>query len=329
MNPRRVLLLTGVLALLGLGFALARSAGAPAAAPPASTLAPALGADRLSFTLPGFGRVAYYLDGRGSGRPLVLVTSINAAASAYEMRPLFEEYRGRRPVYLLEWPGFGSSDRLDVRYTPELMTSALRHLTSLIGADVDVVALSLGSEFAARASLAEPRIRSLALISPTGLGSAQGSTQTAAASHSQRAERLYRTLSNPLWAGALYRVIASRPSIRYFLSGSFQGPPDEGLIRYSFLSSHQPGARFAPLAFIGGLLFTPDAYGELYRRLSVPVLVLYDQDRFVNFDRLPEFAARSGVRAVRIAPTRGLPQFEQLGQVRAALDEFWATPGGS
>ncbi|MGI8748558.1 MAG: alpha/beta fold hydrolase [Deinococcus sp.] len=329
MNKRRALLLTGALALLGLGLALAWTAAPPvqAASPTASTLAPAVSADRLSFTLPGFGRVAYYLDGRGSGRPLVLVTSINAAASAYEMRPLFELYRGRRPVYLLEWPGFGSSDRPDLRYTPELMTSALLGLVELIGADVDVVALSLGSEFAARASLSEGRIRSLALISPTGLGSAQGSTQTAAAG--QRAERLYRRLSNPLWAGALYGLIASRPSIRYFLSGSFQGPPDEGLIRYSFLSAHQPGARYAPLAFIGGLLFTPDAYGELYRRLSIPVLVLYDQDRFVNFDRLPEFAARPGVRAVRIAPTRGLPQFEQLGQVRAALDEFWAAPGGS
>ncbi|WP_189087507.1 alpha/beta fold hydrolase [Deinococcus ruber] len=325
-----------LLGLLVVGFAgaqaLTSQAGssqlttlpAPAGSmPPTSTLTAAFSADRYSFVLPDFGNVGYYVDKTGTGRPLLLLTSINAAASAYEMRPIFQAYRGSRPVYVLEWPGFGSSDRPDVRYTPELMTSALKAMVDIIGADVDVVALSLGSEFAARGALTEPRIRSLVLISPTGMGSAQGTTQEAAAT--EKAQNLYNGLAYPLWSGALYALIASPPSIRYFLSGSFEGAPDQGLVDYSYVSTRQPGAKYAPLYFISGLLFNADAYNALYSKLTQPVLVLYDKDRFVNFDRLPEFvAAHPNAQAVRITPTRGLPQFEQMQQVKAALDAFWA-----
>jgi hypothetical protein len=44
------------------------------------------------------GRVTLYGSHEGKGAPLLLVHSINAAASAYEMRPLFQYYIGLRPV---------------------------------------------------------------------------------------------------------------------------------------------------------------------------------------------------------------------------------------
>lgn len=290
-----------------------------------TVLEPALAANRAYFALPGFGRVGYYQDPRGTSRPLVLVTSINAAASAYEMKPIYDSYAGARPVYVLEWPGFGSSDRLDVRYTPDLMAAALKTLIALVGQEVDVVALSLGSEFAARAALGEPRIRSLALISPTGLGTARDGSR--AAEDAARAERLYGQLSNPAYAGALYGVIASGVSIRYFLSRSFVGPADTGLVEYSYLSTRPEGARNGPLQFIAGLPFTSGAYTTLYSRLTIPTLVLYDRDGFVNFARLPEFDALPNVSVVKITPSLGLPQFEQMPQVKAALEAFWAANG--
>ncbi|KEF35751.1 alpha/beta hydrolase [Deinococcus sp. RL] len=289
-------------------------------AAPAPTLSPAVSGERRFLTLPGFGRVAYYADPRGSGRPLVLTHSVNAAASAYEMKPLWDAYAGTRPLYALEWPGFGSSDRPDVPYTPELMTQALTALVAELGAEVDVVSLSLGSEFAARAALAEPRIRTLALISPSGLGEPRGGTQQA--SERDGGTRLYRTLDAV--GTPLYALLRTRPSVEYFLSRSFRGPVDEGLVAYSLETSRQPGAKNAPLYFISGQLFTPDAYRDLYSKLRIPVTVLYDRDAFVSFDRLPLFTAQPGVSAVRIEGTDGLPHFEKLPQVRAALDAFWA-----
>ena len=68
----------------------------------------ALPGRRRVFDAPTAGRLAYYEDpepGPGtSAAPLVLLHSVNAAASSYEMRPLFERYRGRRPVYALDLP---------------------------------------------------------------------------------------------------------------------------------------------------------------------------------------------------------------------------------
>lgn len=282
-------------------------------------LSPALDAERRFFELPGFGTVAYYADTRGTGRPLLLTTSINAAASAYEMKPIFDAYAGTRPIYVLEWPGFGSSARLDVTYTPDLMTRALTSLVDKIGSDVDVVSLSLGSEFAARAALSEARIKSLALISPSGLGSARGGTQRAR--DEDGGQKLYQRLRT--FGTPLYALIASQPSILYFLNQSFVGPVNDGLFRYSIESTNQPGGKYAPLFFISGKLFTPDAFETLYSKLSIPVLVIYDKDNYVNFDRLPDFTAKTNVSAVRIVPSQGLPQFEKLPEVKEALDIFW------
>ncbi|BDP42373.1 alpha/beta hydrolase [Deinococcus aetherius] len=305
--------LAALLVLVGVAAARTLPPGSPAPA-----LRPALSGERRFLDLPGIGRVAYYADPRGDGRPLVLTPSVNAAASAYEMKPLWDAYAGTRPLYALEWPGFGSSDRPDVPYTPELMTSALAALVSQLGGDVDVVALSLGSEFAARAALSEPHIRTLALISPSGLGASRGTQQASAEDDGQRLYRRLRAVGTPLYA-----LLRTRPSIELFLARSFRGPVDQGLVEYSLETTRQPGARNAPLYFISGQLFTPDAYRDLYSRLGVPTLVLYDRDGFVSFDRLPEFASRPGVRAVRIEGTDGLPHFERLTEVRAALDAFW------
>ena len=74
-------------------------------------------------------------------------------------------------MYALELPGFGFSNRADRVYTPELFTGAvLEFLQTQVGRAADVVALSLSSEFAARAARQAPeRFRSLTFISPTGL----------------------------------------------------------------------------------------------------------------------------------------------------------------
>lgn len=324
-NTVALVLLAGALAV-GLAACAPSASTAPVPAAKATTdLRPAVGGERQFLDLPGFGQVAYYADtrggnGQGGGRPLVLTPSVNAAASAYEMKPVWDAYAGTRPVYALEWPGFGSSARPDTPYTRELMTRSLTALVERIGQDVDVVGLSLGSEFAARAALTEPRIRSLALISPSGLGQPRGGTQEANAEDG--GQKLYERLNSV--STPLYAALRLRPSIEYFLSRSFRGPVDSGLVDYALDTTRQPGAKYAPVYFISGQLFTNDAYGELYSKLSIPVVVLYDQDGFVSFERLQQFTQQDGVKAVRIEGTDGLPQFEKMPEVKAALDAFWA-----
>lgn len=75
------------------------------------------------------GRIAICCDSGSGGvaedRPLLLIHSVNAAASAFEVKPLFDYYRSRRPVYAIDLPGFGLSDRSDRCYSVRTMTDAV------------------------------------------------------------------------------------------------------------------------------------------------------------------------------------------------------------
>ncbi|MDP9374365.1 MAG: alpha/beta fold hydrolase [Chloroflexota bacterium] len=288
----------------------------------------ALAAPRRRFDSPVAGRLSYYAAREAVGRPLVLIHSVNAAASAYEMRPLFERYRGRRPVYAPDLPGFGHSARTERIYSPALFTAAIADLlqSQVVEREpADVIALSLGAEFAARAALACPdRVRSLTLVSPTGLGARQEDRAARRAGQGEGGNRLPGSLSSPLLGQALYDLLVTPPGIRYFLGQAFEGRVDPGLADYDYLTSHQPGARHAPLYFISGRLFTPSVRETVYECLSLPVLVLYDRDEFVGFDLLPDLLRRRpNWRAERIAPTKGLPHFEQPERTVDVLDRFW------
>lgn len=291
-------------------------------------LPPALSAERRSFVGASTGRMSYYVDDSADGRPLVLVHSINAAASAYEVRPLFEHYRGSRPVYALELPGFGFSERSDRRYSTRLFVQAIAEfLAGEIGEAADVLALSLSSEFVARAAHDHPDLfASLILVSPSGFKAREDTGEGAqAASEHQADNTAYKVLSFPLWAQALYDLLATRPSIDYYLGKSFVGPVDAGLEDYAYDTSHQPGAAYAPLYFVSGSLFSPDIFSAVYEQLTLPVLVLYDQDAYTSFERLPELVDRAGNwHAERIVPTSGLPHFEQLDATVSAIDRHLA-----
>jgi pimeloyl-ACP methyl ester carboxylesterase len=291
-------------------------------------LPPAIQATRRRLHSVQAGEVNYYADEQAPGRPLVLVHSVNAAASAYEMRPLFEHYRSQRPVYAPDLPGFGFSERSDCAYSPALFTTALVDLLHEISereGAADMVALSLGGEFAARATLRERGlVRSLTLISPTGLTGRTQMNRSEQASGNQAGALAYKLFRFPLWSQAFYDLLSSQRSIRYFLKQSFVGEPDSGLVAYAYATAHQPGSRFAPLAFISGRLFSPDVRVSVYERPTTPVLVLYDRDAFVRFDMLPDVLERnSNWRAIRLVPSRGLPHFEHLDDTVAALDGFW------
>ena len=289
-------------------------------------LPPAINAKREIFNGKEVRFLSYYLDKQAAGRPLVLIHSINAAGSSYEMRPIFNHYRTLRPVYALDLPGFGFSERSDREYSPALYRNAiLDFLRDRVGEPADVVALSLGCEFAAAAALEEPELfHSLTMISPSGFTERNNKRASQQASDQGTSDFFYNLLAFPLWAQPFFDLLSTKPSIRFFLKQSFEGEIDEGLAAYDYLTTHQPGARFAPLYFVSGKLFTRDALTAIYEKLKIPVLVLYDRDNFVRFDMLPKLVdTRENWQAVRIAPTMGLPHFERMPDVASALDHFW------
>ena len=210
-----------------------RSAGDPSAIAGAEAtwpLPPALSGQRLSLH-DGALRLAAYFSAPPAGTaaasapPLLLVHSVNAAASAAEVRPIYEAAVNTRPVMAVELPGFGSSDRPVDGYTPALMTgallagvAALRRLG--LHTPVDLLAVSLSCEFAARAALAEPAaFRSVALVSPTGLESRR--LPTYEDGRTKDKPRLRAVLEKGPWADGLFRLLTGKRSMRMFLEGAW------------------------------------------------------------------------------------------------------------
>lgn len=264
-------------------------------------------------------KVSYYFDRENSGNPLVLIHSINAAPSSFEMKPLFEHYRKDRPVYSLDLPGFGFSERSDRLYSFEFYANVINEfITKIIGVPCDVIAFSLSSEFAARATLANDKfVRSLAIISPTGLSNRK-------MPDSIRGEKIRRVLSKAPWGDAIYKLLTNKRTIRYFLNRNYVTTVPEEMVEYAYITSNQSGAKHAPYYFLSGQLFTQSACSKLYELLNCPVLVLYDKDPNVSFSSLPAMLVKHlNWSASRIAPTLGIPQWEQPDKTISALDQFW------
>lgn len=301
-------------------------------------------------TLPfGEGQLAIYDTAHGpTGRgphepPLLVVHSVNAAASAFEWEPFVLRQARRRRVLALDLPGFGLSDKTDRAYTPELMSAAVKAAIDWSGAAaIDIAALSLGCEFVAQAVLDRPeRVRSLALVSPSGMEGRrvgekyeQGKTREIA--------WLRRWLRGGSAGSSLYRVLTSELSMNYFLRRSWgTGAYDRRLLQHALRCAQQHGAHHAPLDFVAGALFTQGII-ERYRALPVPVWVAHGRrGSFTDFDACPErtgtAAAGNTFRLHRQAFDSGsMPHFELADAFDAAYLRFlfelkpsslrWRTP---
>lgn len=296
---------------------------------PATSLPAALDADRREIDGRS-GRLSLYV--AGEGPPLLLLHSINAAGSAYEVRPAFEHARCSHRVYAPDLPGYGLSDRSARRYDIALFCDAIRDLLDAIRADagpapVDALALSLSAEFLARVATEQPRRwRSLTLVTPTGFR--RGSARLRAAPGTSRElPGLHRALTFPLWRGALYSALVSRASIRYFLRRTYGSREvDPGLVDYAWRTTHQPGAERAPFAFLSGRLFSADIR-EIYERLELPVWVAHaTRGDFSDFSEAAWLAGRPNWR-LQAFDSGALVHFEQPRRFCADWDRFLAGAG--
>ena len=288
----------------------------------AKPLTPALDAEQFAFPLNGGLTLRGYRGEVTEGTPLVLLHSINAAPSAMEMRPLFEHYRDKRPVWAPDLPGFGLSDRPNIPYSSNMYARWLAEWLESLEAPADVVALSLTGEFMARAILEQGvAVRSLTLISPTGMGV----RTPPVAPNGSRIDRLLGSR----WVGRpLFTLLTSKPSIRWFLGQAFVGATPEHMVRYALETASQPGAHHAPLKFLTFSLFTEQAVSRLYSRLKLPCLVLYDRDPNIGFERLSELTdVHSQWAAKQLSPSLGLPHWELTAETIEALEDFWKPPG--
>jgi pimeloyl-ACP methyl ester carboxylesterase len=277
------------------------------------------------------GRLTYYAASPAAddkAPPLLLIHSINAAGSAYEIRPLYEHYRHSRTVYALELPGFGHSERGEREYTVRLMTDAIlvmvREIQDVHGrGPIDALAVSLSCEFLARAVTEMPlAFRSAALVSPTGFRSRDASDKWRDGTRGM--PWLRRLLEFPPWSEGFFRLLTSRASIRYFLNKTWGSKNiDEGLLEYDYLTTHQPGAQHAPYYFVSGFLFS-EGIIRIYHSLTLPVWMAHGvRGDFVDYSNKTQVQGRANW-TIEVFDTGAMPHFEAQDAFVRAYDAFLA-----
>ena len=269
------------------------------------------------------GRIAGYE--LGAGRTVLLLHSFNAAGAGIELAPLASRLAEHRRVVLVDWLGFGTSDRPDAAYGWALYGEQLERIRVAAlqpgEAAVDVVALSLPGQYVVVAAAEHPeRFGRIVLISPTGFGRFKG--DAGRTSHS-----VYRFLRLTGIGRLLFAVLSRRKVIRWFLRQTFADPEQvpRDYERYCWRSGQQPGAYRAPLAFVSGLLNDPRAEAA-YQQLARPTLLVFgDHPRFTDPVAADALVAANGyLDRITIERAGDLPQLEQPDETAVLIDRFLA-----
>jgi pimeloyl-ACP methyl ester carboxylesterase len=274
------------------------------------------------------GAVAVYAG--GSGPPVLLVHSVNALASAAEVRPLFDAMRQDNSVYALDLPGYGLSERLPRAYTVGDMCNAIRLVAQWVsqrhpGQLLHVVGVSLSCEFVARVAQQSPGLfNTIALVSPTGFRGGKSLRQPEGSTMFMAGFDRFLRRPGPGWGRFLFRQL-SRPSVvRYFLRRTWGGQQiDETLWAYAVLTAHVPHAEQAPLSFLSGGLFSADIH-NIYESLSLPVWVVHGtRGDFTDYRALELVRDRPNWH-VTVMQAGAMPYFEDIGAFMTAYKVFMA-----
>ncbi len=287
-----------------------------------------LSGQRHEFDDDNAGRVSFYVDGPLDAPPMVLIHSINAAASAHEVKPLFDAYKKKRRVYAIDLPGFGHSERSRRIYRQALMVDAVLALLATVRTEhpdtrVDVLAVSLAGEFAAKAAVLEPSfVRSLAMVSPTGFAEI---TATHGPSEADLGKPLvHKFISLPIVGKALYRLLTVRPSIRFFLKKTWgREEIDEEMFENAVRLSRTRNAHRAPLCFVAGFLFSADIR-SVFKSVKQPVWLSHGvRGDFIDFTQTDGITEQSNWQVTEF-DTGALAYFEVTDQFIQAYDSFLA-----
>lgn len=257
----------------------------------------------------------------GTGQPVLLIHSINAAASVFEMREPFHRLSQHFQVHACDLLGYGNSSRPQWRYRAAIYIDLIQALIERIGtptAPIAVIASSLGAAYAVVAAAYRPELVSrLVLICPTGIGQLDRNPGIGAYT-------IYQYLRSPI-GRILYRLLTTRTSIRLFLTRQAYANPanvTRERIEAYYRTCRQPGAYYAPICFLSGLLNCNIA--QAFAQLTIPTLLVWGSDATISPLRLVSnfVRSRTGVKVVTIAQASLLVQDEQPEAFIAQVTPF-------
>jgi pimeloyl-ACP methyl ester carboxylesterase len=213
----------------------------------------------------------------GQGSPVLLLPAFSTVSTREEMRGLAERLAPHFQVLAIDWLGFGQSARPGLDYQRSLYRELLQDFASeAFDRPVAVVAAGHAAGYVMQLAAQNPSVWSkIVLVAPTWRGPLP--TMGASASVAGIVRGLVRS---PLLGQVLYKL-NTVPSFlswmyrRHVYTDATKLTPE--FIDRKYQITQQPGARFAPAAFVTGALdpaANRDEFLSWSQGLSTPVMVV-------------------------------------------------------
>jgi pimeloyl-ACP methyl ester carboxylesterase len=257
--------------------------------------------------------VAYTEAGDPDDPDLVLLHGINAAGSSGEWRAVFGDLAAEYHVVAPDFPGYGRSDRPPLRYSAALYEDFVHDFLAEFD-EPAVVASSLSAAYAVAAVDDGVDLRGFVGVCPT-----------ATAGPDPAKGWLRELLRAPLVGEALFNLITSKPSIRYFNADhGYDDPanPSAEWTDYEWRTTHVENARFAPASFVSGTLNSDVDLAAGLADLPVPATVVWGREATVSpLTEGRELADAADARLVVFDRARLLPHVEHPERFVETVEE--------
>ncbi|MEB3295190.1 MAG: alpha/beta fold hydrolase [Synechococcales bacterium] len=248
----------------------------------------------------------------GQGKPILLLPAFSTISSREEMRRLAELLSQQYQTYLLDWVGFGESDRPALAYEPKLYRAFLRSFVSeTFQEPIVVIAAGHTAGYVMALAQDDPKPWSWVVLSaPTW----RGPLPTMMGDDKRKTYHLLQKLINlPVLGQLLYWLNSTRWVLRWMIKRHVYADRSHitrNLVREKWKITQEPGARFAPAAFVTGRLDPVRSTQEwlnFFQPLPLPVLMVIGEQMPPRSRAEAEVAAHfSGVQVLRLPGTLGL-----------------------
>jgi pimeloyl-ACP methyl ester carboxylesterase len=267
-------------------------------------------------------RIVY--ESLGQGSPLLLLPAFSTVSMRSEMAEIGKLLSPYFQVTAVDWPGFGQSSRPAVNYSPALYQQFLEDfVTSVFNQPATVVAAGHSAAYILQLANKIPTVFSrIVLIAPTWRGPLRVMGMNPQVSGTFRelvrtpvvGQILYKLNTLPSFLSFMYR--------RHVYVDAAKLTPD--FIQYKWRNTQQPGARYAPAAFVTGTLDAVDNQADflsLTRNLSVPLMVVIGESSpSASRAEMDAMTALPGVQTVLLPGSLGIHEEYPQAVVEAVQD---------
>jgi pimeloyl-ACP methyl ester carboxylesterase len=278
------------------------------------------------------GDVFYVVAGPADAPPVLLLHSVHLSASSFEWRKNFRALSQNFRVYAPDLPGFGLSDRPAIEYTADVYVHLITDFArEVIGRPTMVVARNHAAAFATRSAYLDSQLfNRLVFISPTGiLWAADAESRDWLIRSGEALQGVLRRVG-PTTAGQVpFALLTTKPALSWLVAHQSYAHREQvtpEVVQHLFATTHQFGARFAPLAFMSGKLDIDVASD--FAALQQPILLVWGQEDAINDPAHAEGLSRlnSHTRLEVIAQAGNAVQDEQAEEVNELLRAWFLAP---